>query len=68
MGSGKQMVLSASGHGIGLALQRIVSIRRTREAQPKNLARMVRNATRTRSVKIQLKKVVLMTSVPKVQV
>jgi len=68
MGSGKQMVLSASGRGIGLALQRIVSIRRTREAQPKSLAHMVRNATRTRSVKIQLKEVVLMTSVPKVQV
>ena len=68
MGSGKQMVLSASGRGIGLALQRIVSIRRTREAQLKSLARMVRNATRTRSVKIRLKEVVLMTSVPKVQV
>lgn len=62
------MVLSASGRGIGLALQRIVSIRRTREAQPKSLARMVRNATRIRSVKIQLKEVVLMISVPKVQV
>jgi len=65
-GSGRQMVRSVSGHGTGQQIQSEASIKLTKMAPQKNLAQMDLSATRTRSAKIRLKALVLMTFVPKV--
>jgi len=64
--NGRQTVRSASGRGTGRQIRSEVSIKPTKTALQKNLARMGLSVTRTRSAKIHLKALVLTTSVPKV--
>jgi len=64
--NGKQTVRSASGRGTGRQIRSEASIKLTKMAPQKNLARTDLSATRTRNAKIRLRVPVLMTSALKV--